>query len=98
MPTPTLPKSAARLSQNIVVGYAEVPSISVEGVTGWRLINNTVTFNKDTAISAAEQMHKFIKKNMKGTSALIVADATIFEQVKSIKDGLNLFPDSKKHW
>ena len=96
MPTPTLPKSAARLSQNIIVGYAEVPAVSVQGVTGWRLVNKTVTFNKDIAINAAEQLNKFIKKNLKKTSALIVADATAFEQVRTIKDGLNLFPD--KQW
>jgi hypothetical protein len=96
MPTPILPKSAARLSENIVIGYAEIPSIRVDGILGWRLVNDTVTFNRGSAISAAEQMNKFIKKNLKGASALIAADATVFEQVRTIKDGLNLFPD--KQW
>ena len=91
MPIGINAKSEARISHNIRVEYAEVPSIDVHGTIGWILVDGTVTFSETSAIDAAVKLNKLMKHNMNSVKDLIVACSSI--SVNDVADGLDLFPD-----
>ena len=91
MPLPIMPKSKARISHNVVVEYAEIPSVHVYGVIGWRLVDDSITFSEEVAIQAAVKLNRYMKKHMKGIESLILADPSL--DFDAIKDGLELAPD-----
>lgn len=77
MAVKTLPKSEFRKqgTDNIKVGYGEVPVVIVDGQTGWGLPGGFVTFDRDEAIIYANLLDKEIRSNMTNPKQLLTAAA-----------------------
>ena len=76
LPIPTIPKSEARVSHNIVVEYAEVPAVEIEGIIGWSLVSGEVTFSEKEAISEAIKINAIIKRNMGAVNDLMASSSS----------------------
>ena len=73
MSTAIVPKSEMRRNDNIIVGYGEVPAISINGVKGWGLPKGRVTFSEEDAIEYATQLDKAIRQNLRNKEQLLKA-------------------------
>ena len=75
MATSVIPKSEIRRNDNIQFGYAEVPAVEVEGITGWGLPGGQVTFSESEALAFAKQLDADFKRRPKfDPSQLLVAN------------------------
>jgi hypothetical protein len=63
MATPIIPKSEARINNNIMVGFGEVPYVEVDGKPGWGLPNGEVVHDVEEALAYAEALDKMIRSN-----------------------------------
>lgn len=73
MAVPIVPKSEFRRSANIIVGYAEVPAVEVNGVQGWGLPGGLVTFREEEAREFAVKLDKKIRANLTDLNQLLKA-------------------------
>lgn len=72
MAIPIIPKSEARINNNVIVGYGEVPSvISQCGRTGWGLPNGKVVYSQQEAQAFARKLDQVIRANMRDPKQLL---------------------------
>lgn len=71
MATAISPKSEARMVRCITIGFGEVPEAEIDGRQGWALPGNRITFDRPTAVKAAEKLDAFFRANPKTKSRLL---------------------------
>lgn len=70
MATSITPKSEMRKVRSISVGYGEVPTIEVDGRTGWGLPGARVTFCVEEAKAMAAQLDAVIRQATSTTQSI----------------------------
>lgn len=73
MATSVVPKSLARKTDSIIVGFAEVPAVWIEGRAGWGLPGGHVTYSREAATVFAEKLNIELQRTVKNPSQLISA-------------------------
>jgi hypothetical protein len=71
MATATIAKSEMRRNDNIIIGYAEVQAVIVEGVLGWGFPGGGITFSEEIAIAWANKLNKEISRRMRSPNQLL---------------------------
>lgn len=64
MAAPIVPKSEARITNNISVGYGEVPAVEIDGKTGWGLPGQAITYCRNEAKELAIKLDQTIRAAM----------------------------------
>lgn len=73
MAVATVPKSEFRRDNSIQIGYGKVPSVDINGVTGWGLPGGEVTFRESVAYAFARKLDQEIRARLKTPEQLLAA-------------------------
>lgn len=52
-------------TDNIIIGYGEVPSVQTEAGLAWVLLGGFLTYDRDLAMQHAEELDRLIGGNLK---------------------------------
>lgn len=72
MAIPIIPKSEARINNNISVGFGEVPATFAPcGRIAWGLPNGELVYTKEEAEDYAKELDRVIRANMRSPKQLL---------------------------